>query len=932
MQIEVASAPDMLSKEKGDLLERFAEDFLRTQNYEVETQVRVTAAELDLLCKHRVKGLTLYIECKAHRDPLSANELTKLLGTIGFKNYDEGWLISAGELGKDAKGFQHEWEQRPYEDRRKLIIYTPGRIIDAFAAAGLIHLPPSVPLLEGVSEGIRIGDWMLLVTRNGRFWAAPTIEHGVPSGVVVVDATTGLPVIDAGLLREIGKTDTSLATLDLEFAARKPPSTSPATASTSPDKVVEVEHGDSWADYRPARPQDFVGRVDAQKTILSLLEDVRKRRTSTRVFAITGDSGMGKSSLIAKLRARSRNLRNRGRYFIYAVDSRAATNATYIAASLIKALREAASKGFGEVAANCIAISDHADPLSSALIQAFLESLERKRQIVCLVFDQFEELYSKPDLFAVFEEAQRLFLSAVSAVSSLVLGFAWRTDSTVQQDHPAYYMWHRLRDHRFEATLGPFPQSESSLAVTLFEKELGEALRPEIRRQVLEISQGYPWLLKKMCIHLFQQLRAGATQAELVETLDVAALFDRDLHQLTHAEDTCLRLIARTAPADWYQVLETSGPEVLRALQDKRLVVRSGDRVNVYWDIFREYILSGAVPSIPFSYIPSSPSLDSFLRVASALSRETGLTPAELSTVSGLGEKTVGNVLRDLRMFGVASGSYSAPRLTSEMRSGDPGEVLERVRRVLRRHALTLELTKLGEGVTIKVDQIAEFLGALNRTASHRAETWSIYADRMAHWLVAAGLLVREGQTGWRRRDVDHVVPPQLRMRLRARGPFTGDAPPHRVIASLKWLSQHGAKRKVEIEHAGYRNAVVVLSRLGLASKNPDGTVDVATHVSGSSNYREAVWQAVSAEETVRIAVEMLREQPTLSGTAIGKEIGKRFSQQWSPASNTRIGNALRRWAEWIIAGEDAGEVPTPKAGRGDNGTIAERQASLFHQ
>jgi hypothetical protein len=33
------------------------------------------------------------------------------------------------------------------------------------------------------------------------------------------------------------------------------------------------------------------------------------------------------------------------------------------------------------------------------------------------------------------------------------------------------------------------------------------------------------------------------------------------VQQLTHAEDTCLRLIARTAPADWYAVLETSGPE-----------------------------------------------------------------------------------------------------------------------------------------------------------------------------------------------------------------------------------------------------------------------------------------------------------------------------------------------------------------------------------
>lgn len=930
MQIEIAGVPNTPSKEKGDLLERFAKDFLHTQNYEVETQVRVTAAELDLLCKHKVNGRTLYVECKAHREPLSANELKNLLGTIALKNYDEGWLISAGTLGKDAKGFQHEWEQKPIQERQKLSIYTPERVIEAFTAAKLIQPKPVAPLPEGSFEGTHLGDWVLLITKSGRFWAAPTIEQGVPSGVVVVDVGTGQLVIDAGLLREIGKTDTSLATLDFEFAARKPPSTTPATASTSPDKVVEVEHGDSWADYRPARPQDFVGRVDAQKTILSLLEDVRKRRTSSRVFAITGDSGMGKSSLIAKLRARSWNRRNRGKYFICAVDSRAATNATYVAASLVKTLRDAASRGFGDVATHDIEISDHSDPLSSASIRIFLESLERKRQVVCLVFDQFEELYSKPDLFPVFEEAQSLFLSAVSAVSSLVLGFAWRTDSTVQQDHPAYYMWHRLRDHRLEVALGPFPQTESSHAVTLFEKELGQKLRPEIRRQVLEISQGYPWLLKKICIHLFQQLRAGATQAELVETLDVAALFNRDLQQLTHAEDTCLRLIARTAPADWYEVLETSGPEVLRALQDKRLVVRSGDRVNVYWDIFREYILSGTVPSIPFSYIPSSPSLDSFLRVASALSREIGLTPSQLSEVSGLGEKTVGNVIRDLRMFGVASGSYSAPRLESEMGSGEPGEVLDRVRRVLKRHALTLELAKLGEGAIVELDQIAELLRSLNRTASHRAETWMVYAERMAHWLVAAGLLAREGQTGWRRKDSGHVLLPKRRMRQDVKGPFTGGGPPHRVVESLEWLSQLGARRADGVAPAGYRNATAVLSRLGLISKAPDGAIKVTIPASENSDYSSTVWRAVSAEESVRLAVETLRERPTISGSALGKVIADRFSQQWSPATNIRIGNALRRWAEWIRAGENTGEIPTPKAGRGSKVLVAEKQGLLF--
>lgn len=555
--IEVAAPKTASSTEKGRLLEAFAEEFLRTQGYDVESQIRVTAAELDLLCKHKMTDDRLYVECKAHRKPLSANALKKLLGTISLKGYSGGWLLSAGPLGKDAKGFKEEWEQKPPSERSILQIHTPDRLIENFTQAKLIVSPPCSDRMEDVVPDVDFGDWILLITPLGRFWAAPTLASGVPDGVVVFEATTGNKVNDAALLRKIGRTDSTLSPLDFEFGSRSPSSTLPALAATAPTNVIEVEHGDSWADYRPARPKDFVGRAQAQKQVLRFLENVRIGESSTRVFAITGDSGMGKSSLIAKIRSRCMNRRHRGKFFVLAVDARAAQNATYVNAALVRALRESAGRGFGGSKPDRLEISDHSDPLSSQSIEKYLRTLESKDRVLCLILDQFEELYSKPELFPVFEEAQKLFLSAASASSSLVLGFAWRSDSTVYQDHPAYHMWHQLSDHRIEISLGPFSQAESERAVTVFEKELGQELRPEIRRQIIEICQGYPWLLKKLGIHIFEQLSSGAKQVDLVETLDVSSLFDRDLQKLTPAQKTCLRHIAKHAPADWYEVLDT---------------------------------------------------------------------------------------------------------------------------------------------------------------------------------------------------------------------------------------------------------------------------------------------------------------------------------------------------------------------------------------
>ena len=103
MRIEVAVPDGATNKEKGDLLESLSIELTRKQSYDVENELRVTGSELDLLCKHKVSGRVLYVECKAHRATLSANELTKLLGTVTFNDYDEGFFAMCFAQGTNAE-------------------------------------------------------------------------------------------------------------------------------------------------------------------------------------------------------------------------------------------------------------------------------------------------------------------------------------------------------------------------------------------------------------------------------------------------------------------------------------------------------------------------------------------------------------------------------------------------------------------------------------------------------------------------------------------------------------------------------------------------------------------------------------------------------------------------------------------------------------
>jgi hypothetical protein len=112
------------------------------------------------------------------------------------------------------------------------------------------------------------------------------------------------------------------------------------------ESIVGVPVADHWADYRPARPVDFVGRETVQNTVFSFLDNVRLKTTETRLVAIKAPSGWGKSSSVLKIASRASNVRNRGKYFIFTVDSRAATTRRFPELAVASAIREAAKKNF----------------------------------------------------------------------------------------------------------------------------------------------------------------------------------------------------------------------------------------------------------------------------------------------------------------------------------------------------------------------------------------------------------------------------------------------------------------------------------------------------------------------------------------------------------------------------------------------------------
>lgn len=930
MRIEVVAKPNDSTKKKGDLLENVAAKLLKAQSFEVTEQVRLTACELDILCKHSVSAKTIYVECKAHRENLSANFLKNLLGTVIFKGYEEGWLITTGPLGKDAKGFVFEWEKRPSPERAKLQIYTPVRIINALTKANIISQPPlheACKLLEGENC---VGEWTLFVSEWGLFWACIYLEKGIPVGVIIFDSKNHNQINDSDLLKKLSNTDTTLKNLNFDCILREKKKEDKKESGQV--AVVEVEFGESWTDYRPSRPEHFVGRSKIQRKLIQFLVNVKKAKTETRVFAIKGDSGIGKSSLIAKLRDRANTSLKPSNLFVYAVDVRAANNPRYIYTSLLEALKSAAKLGFGHAKESDLAVTDYTDPLNSDSIKKFFQLCEKNRQVVILIFDQFEELYSKSGLFDIFDEARKLMFSIVSANTNLVIGFAWKTDSTVPQDHPAYYMWHQLSDHRYEVELSPFTHADADKSVKLFEKELKDKIRPELRRYLIEHSQGYPWLLKKLCIHFYEQLQIGTSQRELSDrSLDISALFDRDLQSLSHAERGCLKLVATNAPMDWYEILESTEHEVVRSLQNRRLLIRRGDKLNLYWDIFREYVITGSIPHIPFTHVPQSPSIGSFLNVAVALDTVEPKSLDDLNKITSLSVSTLRNILHDLAVFGIASVERDQSLLESHIKEITPLAILSHVRIVLRRHALTQILKQHLVKNAASKDDLVKYLKRINPAAKHHSRTWRTYANRMAHWLIISGYL-EPSSNGWIYNDFGEVRREETqKFRSKSREViFIGDAPPTRVIESLEYIKNSGPQSISRMKNLGFRNACAVLYQFGLIDFTSTHEYRLSELFNNELTATENVWYCTNKKQTLIDVIHFIKENPTITPIDIGTVLGKQYNRNWAPSTYKRIGNSLRQWAKWVIDGEFTSSIPKPPGREGLYTIKKDPQMKLF--
>jgi hypothetical protein len=414
------------------------------------------------------------------------------------------------------------------------------------------------------------------------------------------------------------------------------------------------------------------------------------------------------------------------------------------------------------------------------------------------------------------------------------------------------------RKHRSDTLCGllfSFRQDTRSFIKFLTRsKELSVPIEHGLRRHLTEHCQGYPWLLKKLCVHVFNVLLAKpAQQRDLLDrALDVEALFKKDLSDLNRMQIACLERIAGDSPADHFKIAEQFGDGTVETLIHRRLIVRNSGKLVLYWDIFRDFVLSKQVPAIPARYIPVSTPKSAKL-IMEACAATTSIS--RLCIKLGLEVGTVDNVARDLVMMGVCS--YDRKNQKLRLLHTDSKESLVAAFKFFSSHA-SLRKAIEAYGKSFRRLPLTSLVGLRSKefsTSQCSAKSIAAVNRRMVSWLQSLGILTIDGADLVTHR-IDQGPPADFlqfgvegRTRRRQRL-FLGEAPPARVLEVLQEIL-----RGSYVPAPTDRNALYVLNSLRLISS----TIS-PTFLDRPRKGQEAMWLAmkVLAQPTIRFVADLL--------------------------------------------------------------------------
>lgn len=726
------------TSKKGQFFENLTNSIFKSQRYKVQGNVNYTGMEFDLLCQHIDRtNETVLVECKA-KDKLSADEITKFAFNVTHKKLAYGYFLYTKEFAHQVQGIINEFKDDTDKRYDNLYFWNAEKIIELLEASN------EIKNFNYIFENFHFTKLILLYSYFGIYYIPLYSDTTQPKYFSIFNAKTMEELSDEKTLEHIKKEVKDIEQLTFKMTNIKSEKPAQLDIKEEMETVVEIQESEVWDDYKPASSKFFVGRDEYKKKIFTFLEDVKNKKTKQRVFYLDGKSGWGKSSLLTDLRGRFRNKHYKNKYFSYVVDSRSANSQNFIALSFSNMLSKAAENKFIDKKFASIVIPSYFDILKATEITSLVEYLEKENRVLLLIFDQFEDTFRKKNIFKSF---YKLLVDVNDLSSNIVLGFSWKSETFLPADEKEISsLLSQSKDLSQSITLPEFNVSESKEIIKQLENLIEKKLDDDFVRKVIDNSQGFPWLVKKLCIHIYKQLKSGvALDSMYHQDFNVEQLFLDDLEGLNKNEVKALKYIAKRSyennTFDVIEVDEIVKESIITTLTNKRLVIKSGTKYNIYWDIFRDYLVTNTVPKVGETYLIRL-TVNSVFEIFSVFKSKQDLSLQKIVALApnNVTEKSADNLLRELRNIGLVTYKNDKYLLKDKKFIVDENHFKEYVKHKLENHSFYLEMMKIKDK-EIDLSDLTNIISNKIKTGrNYNSKTLIDYSQNFINWLNYAEL------------------------------------------------------------------------------------------------------------------------------------------------------------------------------------------------
>ena len=641
------------SQARGKLFEKLMAMVLRHHGFSIDRLASINFAgmEIDIDGKHTITDIPLYAECKCYETELGSPSLQGFFGKYMARwlrnERSQGLFIALPGINSHAKGFYRD--NCEANARITVRLLEEPEVLEAIYSTETVVRPQVIA--SHISENLGTpGDWLLLYTERGSFWVQYVIKPG--SGIAT----------NIALFTGAGKSISDTATLDYlidlypelddfdRIVIGDPIALRMQTTTQDVEQIVEVIGSSACFEYQfPASPEFFVGRESILTEIDTFVQSLVNKETSSRGILFEANSGWGKSSTVLATVAR---LKQMG-HFALAIDSRSASSSQFILRVVDHVLTKFNDFDSLVEGGSSLTPITGFDGATKALL-GIGRALQLNGKLLFIFLDQFENVFFQLD---TLRRIRDLFLALCDAQSNIVLGFSWKTDLVGMTSEFPYQLRDTIAEASKRIALATFTEVETNGLLDRLSIEIRASLRKDLRFFLSDFSQGYPWLLKKLCAHVKSQRESGVPQADIANSLlNIEELFQEDLRGLSVIEEDALRRIAKAAPITLLELGEEFRSEVVQSLIDRRLIVRIGVKYDIYWDIFRDYLNAGRVP-VQENYILRM-QVGTILKATQILAEASGsLSTTEFQKQFGLADQSLQsfyNIARDMRLLGVS--------------------------------------------------------------------------------------------------------------------------------------------------------------------------------------------------------------------------------------------------------------------------------------